>query len=337
MKFSVFIGVDVSKDWLDFAVFSQGELVLKLRQANSHKGLAAFSATLKKQLKSRSTAKWLFCMEHTGLYCNPLLKYAADRQLALWLEDALVIKSFHGLARGKDDALDACRIAEYAWVKSHQVKLWEAPRPIITQLNSLLKLRRRLLLSKKKLQDAFKEEDAFTNNADWKKMHKKLVQPAIIRLNLQIREVEKHLQELLKTDKQLREVYRLMKTVSGVGDIVALNFLVATNEFKKISEPKKMACHCGVAPFTYRSGKSIRGRAKVSHRANKHMKSLLHLAAMAAINSKGELRNYYLRKVEEGKNKMAVLNAVRNKIIHRLFAVVRQGQEYNKFNIPSLA
>ncbi|MDO1450251.1 hypothetical protein Q0590_28480 [Rhodocytophaga aerolata] len=51
---------------------------------------------------------------------------------------------------------------------------------------------------------------------------------------------------------------------------------------------------------------------------------------MAAIKTKGELQDYFLRKVAEGKNKMAVINAVRNKLISRIFAVVKQNRKYEK-------
>ena len=61
------------------------------------------------------------------------------------------------------------------------------------------------------------------------------------------------------------------------------------------------------------------------------------MAAMSTIASKGELRDYSLRKVKEGKNKMAVLNAVRNKIIHRMFACVRDERKYEKIYTHSLA
>ena len=125
-------------------------------------------------------------------------------------------------------------------------------------------------------------------------------------------------------------LYGLITSVSGVGQIVAINTLVVTNEFKQIVNPKEMACNCGVVPFKYDSGKSVRSKAKVSHRANKPMKVLFHLAAMSAISSDGELRDYYQRKVEEGKNKMAIINAVRNKIIHRIFACVRDRRKYEK-------
>lgn len=58
---------------------------------------------------------------------------------------------------------------------------------------------------------------------------------------------------------------------------------------------------------------------------------------MAAIRAKGELQDYYQRKVKEGKNKMLVLNAVRNKLIHRVYAVVERGEKYDKNYVSPLA
>ena len=90
----------------------------------------------------------------------------------------------------------------------------------------------------------------------------------------------------------------------------------------------------------------------MSHQAQKRppggpVKSLFHLGAMSAIQVKGELQTYYQRKVAEAvprrdKNKMLVLNAVRNKLIHRVYAVVRRGEKYpgrraDKFYSLSLA
>ena len=55
---------------------------------------------------------------------------------------------------------------------------------------------------------------------------------------------------------------------------------------------------------------------------------MLHMGAMSVISRDPELRDYYQRKVAQGKNKMLVINAVRNKIIHRLCAVIKRGYEY---------
>lgn len=336
MKFKVFIGVDVSKNWLDFAVMSSGKIVLVQRHDNNAKGIADFVRSLKKLLKGSGTQDWLFCMEHTGIYCNPLLRSLAQSDIALWLESAAEIKAFHGLARGKNDALDACRIAEYACMKCGKAKIWRAPREQVLQLRSLLKIRSRLLSSQKALQTPCKEDLAFGDKAI-AKAHAALVKPAIDKLKSQIKETEEAIGVLLRSDRDLHRLFSLVKSVMGVGEIVAANILVVTNEFKSIDDPKKLACHSGVAPFAYDSGKSVRGRAKVSHRADKNMKSLLHLSAMSAIAAKGELKEYYLRKVGQGKNKMSVINAVRNKIIHRVFACVRDGRKYEKIYAHSLA
>ncbi|WP_338872199.1 transposase [Spirosoma sp. SC4-14] len=79
----------------------------------------------------------------------------------------------------------------------------------------------------------------------------------------------------------------------------------------------------------YRSGTSVRGKTKVSHQARKRLKALVHMGTMSAIQMKGDLQDYYQRKLGEGKHKMLVLNAVRNKLIHRVCAVVRRGEKYS--------
>ncbi len=63
---------------------------------------------------------------------------------------------------------------------------------------------------------------------------------------------------------------------------------------------------------------------------NKKLKCLLHMGAMAAITYDEGLNNYYKRKVAEGKNKMSILNAVRNKLVLRIAAVIRDDKEYVK-------
>ena len=97
-----------------------------------------------------------------------------------------------------------------------------------------------------------------------------------------------------------------------------------------------MACYAGVVPFENQSGTSLLKKPRVSFLADKESKSLLHMGAMSAIRLDNDLRSYYRRKVKEGKNKMSVLNAVRNKIIHRVFAVVKNQVPYeNRINYSS--
>lgn len=91
---------------------------------------------------------------------------------------------------------------------------------------------------------------------------------------------------------------------------------------------KQLACYCGVAPFTHTSGTSVRGRTRTSSFANMALKKTLHLAAMSSTQYVPDLKQYFERKVAEGKSKMCVINAIRNKLLHRVLAVVKRGTPY---------
>ena len=93
--------------------------------------------------------------------------------------------------------------------------------------------------------------------------------------------------------------------------------VLACAEFTLFGHGRELCCFAGLAPFTYTSGTSIRSKRRVSGRADHELKALLHMCAMvAAIRIKsGHFSEYYRRKVNEGKNKMSVLNAVRAKLI----------------------
>src|ERR1017187_8934961 len=120
-----------------------------------------------------------------------------------------------------------------------------------------------------------------------------------------------------------------LQSLSVHGLIVFLQPLI-TNGFTMMKDAIKLACYCGVAPFEYSSGSSVRGKTKVHHMANKKLKCNLHMASLTAVKLDADLKTYYERKVAEGKNKMSVLNAVKNKLLARVVAVVNKQQEYVK-------
>lgn len=328
MDYNVFIGIDVSKETLDFAVWLDNQHLTSYKINNDRKSVSELLKKLSSTL-NLPTECWLFCLEHTGIYCYPVLECLKAKGHSVWLENASKIIAFHALQRGKNDELDAIRIAQYACYKQHSVVLWEPPRQEIMKLKSLLKLRDRLLVTRKRLKAPLKEEKDMKAGS-WTIEHARLVDPILKKVDLQLAKLEKQIEMCIHQDETLNHLFSLMTSVRGVGMVVAANVLVVTNEFKTISDPRKMACQSGVAPFSYESGKSIKGRAKVSHRASKPMKALLNMAARSAVSSQGELQDYYLRKVGQGKNKMLVLNAVRNKIIHRIYACVRDNRKYEK-------
>jgi transposase len=146
----------------------------------------------------------------------------------------------------------------------------------------------------------------------------------------QIKAIEAEIHQVIKEDENLERLNKIITSIDGVGFVTAAYVILTTGEFTTITDAKKFACYAGVVPFEHSSGTSYKTKARVSHKANKTMKKLLHLSAMSAIRMKGDLYDYYQRKVAEGKNKMSVVNAIRNKLVLRIFACVKQNRTFEK-------
>ncbi|MFI5132002.1 MAG: transposase [Chitinophagales bacterium] len=104
--------------------------------------------------------------------------------------------------------------------------------------------------------------------------------------------------------------------------------LIKTKNFTRFTNGKKFSCYCGSAPFEHSSGTSIKKRTRISHLADKSMKTLLTQAAKTAIQHDKELKQYYQRRTDMGKSKRSTMNVVRNKLIHRMFAVIKRQTPY---------
>ncbi len=334
MEFKFFVGIDVSKDKLDVAVLSGSEWVFNGTLDNTPKQIAKLLRLLRKNIQLDISSA-LFCLEHIGLYSKPLLKVLHQQHCTVWIESALQIKKSLGIQRGKTDQVDAKRIAEYAFRYQDKLKPWQPPAEAIQKIRELLVVRERLVKSRKSLMVTLGDSKRFME-PELYRIHHKASQGPIKALKKSIQEVEYQIREVLDSDENLKRLSSLVDSVEGVGLIIASHFIVTTNAFTSITNPRSFATYCGVAPFEHTSG-TIRGKTRVSPLANKTTKTLLHLAAVVSITQKGELAQYYQRRVAEGKHKMSVLNAMRNKIIHRIFAVVNRGTPYEKKFAQSLA
>lgn len=336
MKINYFIGVDVSKHVLDFALNRDGEVIYHLQVDNSEKGIGVFIKQAQQQYPDLTLTNSLFCMEHTGIYNYPSLTYFKKVKAIVWLESATHIKYSQGLQRGKNDKVDAYRISSYAYKNQADMRIWKPKREVLDRLHHLVSLRSRLINVKKQLKTPVKELKGFISNTNIKELVR-LNAASIKALEQDISRVDKRIDLLIHEDEILNRLFNQVTSVRGIGPQTAVELILTTNEFKAINQARSLACHAGVAPFSYRSGKSVRGSDRVSHRANKNLKRLLHMGAITSIQCPGELQDYYKRKVDEGKNKMAVLNAVRNKMIHRVCAVVRDNRKYDNNYINALA
>lgn len=326
-KFKHFVGVDISKKKFDSAIIVDGkkEEMPSSCYEQEKSSYDAFLQWVKVQTKS-DLQDVLFCMEHTGIYNIALVEYLCSYNLHVCVEAPMRIKLSIGLQRGKNDKIDAKRIAWYAYKNQDELTSWQQPREKVRMLKILLTQRSALILAKTSLQNNIKEiaEIGLKTFAKQLKRYNNGIKGVV----KDIVKIEADIKELVKQDEQLGKLCKQITSIPGMGFVTATHLIAYTNEFKTVRDGKQLACYCGVAPFEHTSGTSVRGKTRVSHQANKTLKSLLHMCALASIQLEGEFKEYYERKKEEGKNSMAVINSIRNKLLLRVAALVRNDSMY---------
>ena len=315
------IGIDVSKATLD----CHDHVGQHLDQVpNSKQGFKQFLKWARKN--NTDLSQVLICFEHTGIYSLPLAVYLTEQKIIFSMVPGLQIKRSLGIQRGKSDKADAKAIARYAYLHRDEVKPYNLPSPKLLDLKAMLSLRQKMVSERAGYISAKKEIAAigsiYSNSilAVRSKLIKGLTQ--------QIAEVESQMIKMIQSDQDLKRVFDLVTSVKGVGLIVGVTIIVYTNCFTAFDDWRKFACYCGIAPFPYKSGTSIRGKDKIHYLANKRVKTLLSNAASSSIVHNPEMRAYYQRRLQEGKNKFSTQNIIRNKIISRVFAAVQRGTPY---------
>ncbi|UXX79468.1 IS110 family transposase [Reichenbachiella carrageenanivorans] len=322
------VGIDISKMSIDVALINSSSMKCNNGLfSNDSEGFQKMKRWLK-QHGNDCGEDILFCMEHTGIYTRNIVKYLLKRGCKVWLESSLHIKRSMGLIRGKSDKIDAERIANFAFDHQRDAKLVKLSHPTLNRLKDLMKTRMRLQKSLHSQQIAVDELTKVDPKAG--REIERISRSAISGLKKSLDKVEAKMDELIQIDKHLKTLYELVTSVKSVGKVLAVDLIVYTEGFTRMLDNRKLACYCGVAPFEYSSGTSIFASPGTSSFANKQLKFHLHMCAMNAIKCHKELRGYYLRKTEEGKSKMSALNAVRNKLLHRVVAVVKRGTPYQE-------
>lgn len=324
-QYEHYIGVDVSKKQVDVACI-HNEITEHCEFANDASGMKLLEQWLAK-IPGTAPGNILFCMEATGLYCFTLTQFLVQKQIDIWIENAVQIKRSMGIARGKNDKIDAIRIAEYASKHTERLRLWKPMSNTIEKIKNLATVRERLVETLKKLKTPIKEMQE-TGQPGMAKMLEKSIKKSLSAIEKDLSNIEIQIIAILNGDEELNLLYKLITSVVGIGFVTAVNLIIHTKGFTILTDTRKLACYCGVAPFEYSSGSSIRGKTKVHYMANKKLKCNLHMASLTAVKLDKGLKAYYERKIAEGKSKMSVLNAVRNKLLARVIAVVNKKEFY---------
>lgn len=317
---NIIIGIDISSKTLDICI--KDEII-------SYFSIENKVPVIKRFFKKYTSESVILAMENTGRYNWNLFEALEKSNFKVYVISALHIKKSIGLVRGKNDKIDALRICNFIEKNYQETREWKPSSSAVKKIKILLTERALRIKIKKQLmvqQYDYKLMKSVGLDKQLKSLNIKLIKD----IEKQIKALEKDIENTIQSDESLSQQQKLIKSVPGVGPVLSWTLLSKTEGFTTITDPRKMACYSGVVPFDFQSGTSLKRRPGVSMLADKGLKTILHMAAMSAIRLDNDLKIYYLRKVAEGKNKMSVLNAVRNKIIHRVFAVIKNQTFYQK-------
>ena len=320
------IGIDISKDKLDYCNLDT------LKVEVEHRGvLINDKKNIIKWLKQYDCEKVRFAFEHTGHYGAMLAHCLTEQNFKYYLLNPYNLKKSLGIKRGKTDPKDAYDIAEYAIVNKHKIKEHKLPTDKLRKLKALITAREKYVKISVQIQNSLKANVILGKTLDLKMLINE-EKKQLKNIKKSIKKIEEEIKTVIQSDEELSKNYNKITQVIGVGSIIASKCITETDNFLKFTDGRKFCCHSGLAPFAYESGSSIKGKTKTHYLRDKPLKAILIKGAITAIQHDPQLKKYYDRKISEGKHKMSVINAVANKLVLRIFAVVRREEPFVKLS-----
>lgn len=320
-----FIGIDISKKTLDVVIYDSSKKKADSDNykiiPNTKEGYMSLRSWLKE--KKISLAQVAVCMEHTGVYSFDLRLYLEEQKIDYTALNPLHLKRSMGLVRGKNDKVDAERIAYFAYLHRDELIYSKLKGNTILHLKDLNCERRRFVKQ-------LAEDKAYLTEMKDRKQDNSYnrTQKMVAILEEEIKVVETEMEELINQDETLSKNYALLTSIKGIGKVNAISTIIHTDNFNAFQTARQYTCYLGVAPFEHSSGTSVRGKTRVSKTGAKQLKADLTQAARSASVWDRELKQYYDRKIKEGKEHGTVINAVKFKLVGRMFAVVKRGSPF---------
>lgn len=297
-KYQNFIGIDIGK--FNFVVSVYAEKEAK-EYTNDPEGISEFLKNYKSILPKS------FCiLETTGGYELELLYTLCNKKIVTHRADTRKVKNFiksHGTS-SKTDKLDAKALAKYGFERKDILVPFEPQSKNALALFALVQrrsdLKRMLVAEKNRLK------------APGGDVVKSSCQQMIEVLDNQIKSITDEIKELINSTPLLKEKMKILKTIPGIGDIVAFELLILLPELGNLSR-RKIASLAGLAPIANDSGKHSGYRRTGYGRGG--VKPILFMSAMAARNSNSILKEFYAKLIAKGKKKMVALTALMRKIL----------------------
>lgn len=306
----IFVGIDVSKDWLDLWL----EPVKRFeRVSNDEAGWAAMIDLLH---SSGPAAGIVVAFEATGGYeAGPRQSLLAAGFEVRRLNPLRVRLYARSLGRNaKNDRIDARVIARYAEAADTMPEILDPAREHLAELVSH---RRRLVDERVAIGNQ-------TAQLRCRLLHAQNRQRLAL-IERQIEATERRIIEAIAENPSFADKACLLSSLKGVKDVTAATLIALLPELGRLTR-RAISALVGLAPFDHDSGK-LKGTRSIAG-GRRAVRAVLYMAARAAARSKSPLGQFYRRLIAAGKLRKVATVALMRKMLVTLNAMVRDNEQW---------
>lgn len=289
---------------------------------NDDEGFEALVAWLARH--GAAPERTLVCIENTGVYSEALAYWLYENGWPVALEAPLKIQRTWEDGP-KNDRIDSQKIAEYAFRYRDRIRLWRPREELVEQIKTLLATREQLVGQKTASKNTLA---ALRRKAVQTPVAIGALEATLESLRAQIEAIMREIRRLIRQHPTMSAAVTLLISAPGVAELLSAHLLVLTEGFRQEPSYRPLAARLGIAPREHTSGTSVWRPSRSRGYGPAMARKLLYLAARSLVTHVPRYRQYYLRKVAEGKPTRLVLNNVANKLLRVLCGMLRHQMPY---------
>lgn len=243
-----FIGCDVSKEKLDFAIHVPKRAEREYPHtvvSNDKTGYKEMTTWLKAH--GVSLKDCVIAMEHTGVYSESLCDWLYAKRITFTMLNPCVLKSTGRLLRGKNDKQDSQRLAKYVYSNKEDLKVSTPVSTIIRKLRNLFIERDNIVQTRVAFMNQRRALKSSSSSV-------KRLTSLIHILENQEKVIETEMIKMIQEDTELKNNYELVLSVKGIGPINAACFLITTCNFTRFENARQFGAYASVVPYKDESG-----------------------------------------------------------------------------------
>ncbi len=311
---TIFIGIDISKDYFDAALPSAGGYGT-LRLANDGTGFGALAGAL--------PPGSCCVMEATGPYHCALALFLHGHGHGVCVVNPLSVKYFARMRmqRTKTDRADSRLLAEYG--RAERPPLWSPPPAHLVGLRQEMAVLEQLRSQRQALCN---QRGSLVLVPGHSTRALAVIDAQAAHLEAAIGELEQALEQAMRD--HYPRLFDRLRTIPGIGPKTALVLIAATRGFEAFANHRQLVAYAGLAPRTFQSGSSVRGRNAICKMGMNRVRRLLYMCAQSARKHNPACRALFERLRLAAKPLKVALVAVAAKLLKQAFAIAKSGLDF---------